>query len=246
MLFQKNEIFSLNNFEGPLEFLLYLIQKDEINIYDVSLRELTQQFLSKLTQWQEKRVDLGAEFIASAAYLVWLKSKTLLPVYEETEEEPISEELEEDPNFDVIHHLLDYCRFKDATKELLKRQEQQSSCFFRGAIDTPEWKKPLGIDHISLDELSVLFKDMMSRTAHIKPKIQEENWRVSDKIRFLRVLLKEKSYINIETLFLPEKSKLEWIVIFLAILELMKIGEAGVGRETMTESIVVFAKKEEF
>ena len=243
MVFQKNEVFSLTNFEGPLEFLLYLIQREEINIYDISLQELTQQCLLKLKEWQAKKVDLGAEFIGSAAYLLWLKSKTLLPEHEK-ESDFLPEDIEEDPNFDIIYHLLDYCRFKDAAKELAERREQQSTRFFRGVVDTPEWKKPMGIDHISLDELSVLFKNMMARTAIARPCIHEENWRVSDKIREVRRLLKEESSIRIDSLFAPEKSRVEWIVIFLAILELMKIGDIKIGRHVQTQAILIFAQQD--
>lgn len=243
MVFQRNETYALKNFEGPIDFLLYLIQKDEIDISDVSIREITQQFLQKLDGWKEGQIDLGAEFISTAAYLVWLKSKSLLPSYDEVELLP--EEEREDPNFDVIHHLVDYCRFKEAAKDLSKRHDEQSAYFFRGTGNTiPELKKPLGIDHISLEELSGLFKEMMGRANLAKPKIYEENWRVSDKIKVLRGIFKEVVQCKMADLFSLEGSRLEWIVIFLAILELMKIGEIGVGREIATQLIVIFAKKE--
>ncbi|MBA3722657.1 MAG: segregation/condensation protein A [Parachlamydiaceae bacterium] len=242
-MFQKQDTFALKNFEGPIDFLVYLIQREEINIYDVSLNELTKQFLVKIKEWQDKQIETGAEFIGTAAYLVWLKSKTLLPNYDEGEEALLLEE-EDDPNFEIIHHLLDYCRFKQAAKELTTRQEQQSACFFRGSNDNPEWKKPLGIDHISLDELSVLFKDMMGKASLARPIIQEENWRVGDKIRSIRQLISEQNQFNINTLFLPNRSRVEWIVIFLALLELMKIGDIGIGRESSSQSIIVFSKNE--
>jgi segregation and condensation protein A len=243
MLFQKQDTFALKNFEGPLDFLVYLIQKEEIDIYDVSLHELTQQFLCKLTEWHHKQIETGAEFIGLAAYLVWLKSKTLLPLYQE---EPLEESIEEDdPNFEIIHHLIDYCRFKQTAKELGKRQEQQIACFFRGLPEAPLYKKPLGIDHIELDELALLFKEMMSRFEQAKPQIQEENWRVSDKIRSVRQIFKTQTQLPLEALFLPNRPRVEWIVIFLAVLELIKIGEIGVGREVGTQALIIFAKSED-
>lgn len=242
MIFQKNESFALKNFEGPLDFLMYLIQKEEINIYDVSIKELTHQFLFRLKEWQEQHFDTGAEFIGTASYLLWLKSKTLLPKYEETILEEISEE---DPHFEIIHHLIDYCRFKQAAKDLVQRQEQQSACFFRGVAEHPEWKKPMGIDHISLDELSLLFKEMMERASIEKPKIHEEHWRVSDKIRSIRKILEDYPEFPLATLFSARSSRLELIVIFLAILELMKIGELIVCREKDSPTIMVCAKPKE-
>lgn len=222
----KNDQFALANFEGPLDVLMCLIQKEEIEIYDVSIQELIQQFIHQLNQ-HEKELEKGAEFIGTAAYLIWLKSKTLLPC---NDQEIVEEDLVEDPHFEIIHHLLDYCRFKQAAKELALRQEKQQACYFRG-IDNPEWKKPLGIHHISLEELNLLFNEMISKASQVKSQIQEENWRVCDKIRIIRRLLQERSIFPFAELFSVDQSRLEMIVIFLAILELMKIGELAVGRE---------------
>jgi segregation and condensation protein A len=233
----KNDHFTLANFEGSLDFLIYLIQKEEIDIYDVSIQEIIQQFILKVTE--EESLERGAEFIGIAAYLVWLKSKTLLPRNEQSLE---IDEIIEDPHFEIIHHLIDYCRFKQAAKELASRQEKQQACYFRG-IEPPEWKKPLGIDHISLEELSILFKDMISRAAQMKLQIQEENWRVCDKIHIIRHLLQEHSTFALTLLFSPQQSRLEIIVTFLAILELMKIGELVVGRKQSSASLWIFAKE---
>lgn len=234
----KQEHFTLENFEGSLEFLICLLQKEEMEIYDVPIQELIQQFLCQLTEPNEG-LEKGAEFIGAAAYLVWLKSKTLLP---RTEESSGEEEIIEDPHFEIIHHLMDYCRFKQAAKELASRQEKQQSCYFRG-IDTPEWKKTLGIDHISLEELSDLFKEMISRADERKPQIEEENWRVCDKIRIMRRLLQEHSRFPFTELFSSQQCRMEMIVIFLAVLELMKIGELAIGRDS-TSSLWIFAKED--
>lgn len=239
MVFQKIETFALHNYEGPLDFLLYLIQKDEIEISSISIHEITKQFLKKLQNWKEGRLDFGAEFISTTAQLLWLKSKHLLP--NDAEEELLSTDEREDPNFDVIHHLIDYCRFKEAAKNLSKREEEQNAFFFRGT-GSPEFKKPFGIDHISLEELSSLFNEMMKKAKLEIPKIYEENWKISDKIRMLRTLLKEQSQLKMTSLFPLSSTRLEWIVIFLAILELMKIGELAVGRQQNSLEIIIYSK----
>ncbi len=236
----KNDHFTLANFEGSLDFLICLIQKEEINIYDVPIQDLIQQFILQLAK-EEEGLEKGAEFIWTAAYLVWLKSKTLLPRNEQSVE---TEEAIEDPHFEIIHHLIDYCRFKQAAKELTSRQEKQQACYFRG-IEVPEWKKSLGIHHVSLEELSLLFKEMMSRVAQMKPQIYEENWRVGDKIRIIRQMLQQDAAFAFTLLFSPQQSRLEMIVIFLAVLELMKIGELAVGREQSSNSLWIFAKEKE-
>ncbi len=146
---------------------------------------------------RQTTVDRGAEFISAAAYLVWLKSKMLLPSHEQSQD-PVDKY--DYPHFEVIHHLMDYCRFKKAAKELGERQEKQQACYFRG-IESPEWKKPMGIDHVSLDDLAQLFKEMMGRAVQTKLQIHEENWRVSDKIHLIRNLMQEREMFPLEQLF---------------------------------------------
>jgi segregation and condensation protein A len=240
MLTQINH-YALENFEGPLDFLLCLIQKEEIDIYEIPLQELIQQCLQKLTEWKERQIEIGAEFIGIMAYFVLLKSRMLLPQIDDSH---IDEELEEDPRFEIIHHLIDYCRFKQASKELTRRQEQQSACFYRGL---PEYiyQKPLGIDDVSIEDLSLIFKEMMGKAKHPVQQIFEENWRVSDKINTIRLLLRENSIFPLHDLFSPQKSRIELIVIFLAILESMKLGLITVGRQAQTSTLVICAKKEE-
>lgn len=157
-------------------------------------------------------------------------------------EQQLEEKEIEDPHFEIIHHLIDYCRFKQAAKELATRHEKQQTCYFRG-VDIPEWKKPLGIDHVSLDELAALFKEMISKAEQTKPQIQEENWRVCDKIKEIRRLLKEYTTLCFAKLFIQSRTRPEMIVTFLAILELMKIGEISVGRDQATTSLWVFSKE---
>lgn len=233
--------FTLENFEGPLEFLLCLIQKEEIDIYEVSLQTLITQCLQKLAEWKERQLELGAEFIGTMAYFVWLKSRMLLPQQETSLEEI---ELEEDPHFEIIHHLLDYCKFKQAAKELSQRHAQQTGCFYRGLEPPPTIQKPLGIDHISIEELNSIFKELIRKAEKPKSQIYEENWKVSDKIKAIRGWIQEKSLILLEELFDPHKPKLELIVTFLALLELMKIGVLTVGRQKESANLVVCKKEE--
>jgi len=236
----KSNSFALENFEGPLDFLLCLIQKEEIDIYEVSLQDLVSQCLQKLTEWKERRLELGAEFIGTMAYFVLLKSRMLLP---QSEISLGDEELEEDPRFEIIHHLLDYCKFKQTAKELTKRQEEQLSHYYRGQPLLVR-QKPLGIDHLSIEELTLVFKDLMRKADRPKSSIYEENWKVSDKIKFIRLHLQKNSFFPLEDLFNHEKTRLEAIVTFLALLELMKLGILGVGKQNNDSTLIVFEKNE--
>lgn len=221
MLLQHDH-FALSNFEGTLDFLLCLLQKEEIEISDVPLQEIMHQFLFKLAEIESGQLERGAEFVGVASYLVWLKSKMLLP--QEPHSLNLEEALFEDPHFEIIHHLVDYCHFKRAAKELSVEQEKQQKSYFRGT-ESLEWKKPLGIDHLSLEDLSLLFREILKRREQCPPPIEEETWRVSDKIFFIRMKIKQESVIPFNDLFESSKSRLECIVIFLAILELIKMGE---------------------
>ena len=103
----KKELFVLDNFEGTIQFLLHLVQQDEMPIHDVPLQSLTSQFLTQFSYETPPEIDAGAEFVATAAFLLWLKSKTLLPQHEQGMD---AEEDEVDLRFAIIHQLLDYCR----------------------------------------------------------------------------------------------------------------------------------------
>lgn len=236
---QTSETFLLDNFEGPLDLLWHLINRQEIDIYEISLRRITAQFLEKSQQALVKGLDNGAEFIALAASLLWYKSKTLLPKHEQQPEELLAEE-EYDPRFEVIHQLLDYCRFKQAAKGLTEREQQQAAFYPRG-IESGIAKKNLGIAHLSLDDLAALFKEILAKSMPHKGVIHEEIWKVSDKIAALRDLLEEQKSILFENVFTFDKSREELIVTFLALLELMKAGFIRVVTDPVQNAVCIQA-----
>lgn len=210
------ETFKLSNFEGPLEFLLHLIQKDEMDIYEVPLNSLIEQFQNS----EFHTLDSGAEFLGNASFLLWLKSKTLLPKHEQ---EPTPEELEVDPRFEIIHQLLEYCRFKQAAKEIALLEQAQGNFYLRGS-EMVGPKKPLGIEHLSIDDLAQYFQQVIAKATPSQGWVHEEEWKVSDKIEQLLQLLTHTALIPFSSLFAPQMGRIELIVTFLAILELMKMG----------------------
>ena len=229
----NTESISLNNFEGPLDFLWHLIQKNELDIYEIRIQQITEQFLAKL---HEKEIDNAAEFISTAACLIWLKSKSLLPKHEQDQ---LPQEIEEeDPKFEIIHHLIDYSRFKEAAKELSELEQKQSVFYPRGAANI-DLQKNLGIEHLCLDDLASLFQQLLAKSKVQKGQVKEEIWKVSDKIQSIRQQLGIDQKILFEVIFSPDRSRAELIVTFLAVLELMKIGEARVVRELSTKKIMI-------
>lgn len=232
----EDNILTLGNFEGPIDFLLHLIQKNELDITEISLREITAQYINRLQEMLSPEIDNAAEFVGTAASLLLMKSKTLLPKHEQTSE--IEEELL-DPQFEIIHKLIDYCRFKEVAKALKEREEQQGVFYSRGAAEPPEQKKGLGVEHLSLSDLANLFQHVLSKASSSQGVIKEEIWKVSDQMQLIRCMLLEISQIRFEVLFPMTSCREELIVNFLAVLELMKQGEASIVKEIETGIILI-------
>ncbi len=225
-----SDTFTLDNFEGPLDLLWYLVTSEEIDIYEVPVHKLTNQYLLLLQDPNVKLnahyLDKGAEFIGIATALLWLKSKTLLPK-EEEDKESLGFDEDNDPNFSIIHHLIDYCRYKQAAK-LLKEKEYSQAAFYPRGKEESEIKKSLGIHHLSLDDLALLFKQILAKAAPARGVIYEDTWKVSDKISAISHLLNMQNKIQFYDIFKEASSREELITIFLALLELMKLGIAHV------------------
>src|ERR1700758_414426 len=118
----------LEIFEGPLDLLLYLIKRDEIDIYDISIERITRQYLEYLQAFKELNIDVAGEFVVMAANLIYMKSRSLLPV----DQQPPEEEAEEDdPRWDLIRQLIEYKKFKEAAEELHARAAEQEKTFTR-------------------------------------------------------------------------------------------------------------------
>lgn len=232
----NSETFTLENFEGPLDLLWHLINRQEIDIYQIPIFEIMQQYLSQ--KKDSKNLERGAEFIALTASFVWFKSKTLLPKHEQQEEQNLEEEL--DPHFDIIHQLIDYCRFKQAAKELAAREQQQGAFYPRG-VESGEVKKNLGINHLSLEDLAILFQQILAKATPKKGIIQEEEWKVSDKIQDLKKWLTKQKNLEFSVVFNPAMSRIELIVTFLALLEMMKSGDAKVTKDSQRKTICILA-----
>ena len=213
-------VFTLENFEGPLDFLLHLIYQNEIDIYEVPILKIIIQYLERNSEELENDVDSGAEFIGMASLLLFLKSRMLLPKHEQ----PLNTEEDADTKFDIIHQLIDYCRFKEAAKELSIREDQQSGFYGRGLEGPYTIQKNLGIEHLTLTDLKLLFQEIANKVNANKGTIDEEVWLVGDKIIFIRksLVISDLLFGNLFSLHI---SKDELIVTFLALLELMKLGE---------------------
>jgi segregation and condensation protein A len=216
-----DQFITLDNFEGTVDLLLHLVQTEEIDIYEVPLYKVILQYAGFLQE--ECDLDKGAEFVSVSTTLLWLKSKMLLPQHEQVVDQIESEE--EDPKFNIIHQLVDYCRFRDVAANFSRLEADQNHFFQRGSEGIDPAKKNLGIEHVSLEDFAQLFQQLLKKTASRKGVITEEKWRVSDKVKWVRELLGQQERVAFRALFEEGSSREEWIVAFLAILEMMKLGE---------------------
>jgi len=217
---------SLEIFEGPLDLLLYLIKKDEVDIYDISLERVTTQYLNYIETFKLLNIDLASEFISMAANLMYIKSRTLLPKREQPPEEDAEED---DPRWELIRQLIEYKKFKDAAGFLHRREVEQEQIFAHTPLNDPkpEDEIPLPLAEASIFDLIRAFQNVLKRFDEARDfgDIVDDRYTVSDKIDYLMTEIEPGQSISLQSVFSKASSKVEVIVIFLALLELMKMNQ---------------------
>ena len=137
----------LEIFEGPLDLLLYLIKRDEIDIYDISIERITRQYLEYLEAFKELNIEVAGEFIVMASNLLYIKSRSLLPL---DQQPPADEAEEDDPRWELIRQLIEYRKFKDAAAQLHDRACEQENIFVRGGPSDLPTVRPLPVSYTHL------------------------------------------------------------------------------------------------
>jgi segregation and condensation protein A len=210
----------LDVFEGPLDLLLYLIKRDEIDIYDISIERITRQYLEYLQAFKELNIDLAGEFVLMAANLLYIKSRSLLPL----DQQPPDEEADEDdPRWELIRQLIEYKKFKDVAALLHDRALEQENIFTRAAGTGPE--APLRLGEVGIFQLINAFQNVIKRI-EAREELQEifgENFTVSDKIETILARVSEGVALKFSELFAHMASRVEIVVTFLALLELIRL-----------------------
>lgn len=207
----------LEVFEGPLDLLLYLIKKDEIDIYDIPIAHITRQYLEYVQLLESLNIEVAGDFLVMAATLIYIKSKMLLPPEPKVEGEA---DLNEDPRAELVEQLLEYQKFKSAANMLYAKAEIEAACYTRGALETD--KNNPEVTATVVDLLRV-FKEILDRAKAVQEmEIQREEMSMSEKLTQIRTLLAERKEINVREVFELARSKRELILTFLAFLELVK------------------------
>ncbi len=228
----------LEIFEGPLDLLLYLIKKEEIDIYNVSLERITRQYLDYIDTFQALNIELASEFIVMAANLMYIKSRELLP---KDVQPPDEEADEDDPRWELIRQLVEYKKFKEAA-QFLGVQEVKSDELFVTTPEMPDLDAPVEtMGQVGIFDLIRAFQRILKRFENTSDfrEIVNDRYTVADKIEHLLDIVPPGSRVRFEELFTSAASRGEVIVTFLAMLELIKLNHLQVEQEQLLGEIVV-------
>lgn len=225
----------LEFFEGPLDLLLHLIKKSEVSITDIPIAAITEQYLATLELMETLSLDVAGEFLVMAATLIHIKSRMLLP----PDESDVEEDEEGDPRGELVRRLLEYQRFKEAAGELERRDILKRDVFVRSP-EAPEETETVGFESVSLFDLISALRTVLDRlpkdSAH---QIVLETFSVREKMSQLLEDLHRRGKIVFQDLFQGAASRLEVVVTFLAMLELVKIRAVKIWQEEPAGPIVI-------
>ena len=216
----------LEVFEGPLDLLLYLIKKDEIDIYDIPIEHITKQYLDYLQMFKILDLDVAGEFVVMAANLIYIKSRSLLPVHQQPPEETAEEA---DPRWELVRQLIEYKKFKDAAGHLQLREVARENLFSR-VPEKPDFQAERPIGEVSIFDLINAFQGILKRLNKKEDlrEIFEENFTVSDKIDLIVKMISSGVSLKFTELFANVASRTEVVVTFLAVLELIRLKQLRV------------------
>lgn len=237
----------LEVFEGPLDLLLHLIDKNKINIYDIPIALITEQYMAYLKELEKQDLDNMSEFLVMAATLLRIKSKMLLPQEEAEEEEPV------DPRQELVERLLEYKMYKYASLELRDRQLDADKLFFKKSTLPPEvkdYKEEVNLEELlsdlTLSKLNDIFRSVMKKQVDkIDPvrskfgKIEKEEVNLSEKMRYVQEYGLAHRKFSFRGLLEEQSDKMDVIVTFLCILELMKMGRISIVQEEIFDDIFI-------
>ncbi len=232
---------TLPEFDGPLDLLLHLIKQSDINICDISIVDITKQYLDYIERMEEMNLDIASEYLVMAAELVEMKSRVLLPVEEEEEEE-------EDPREELIHRLLEYQAYKESTSIFKELEQERKEVFTKEPSDLLEFsdtntKQDYGI---SLEDLLAAFQKFLDSKEFQKPlhtKVANQEYSVGRRCLEIRDILRKKKRISFEDLFeIPTR---EYVVVtLLAILSMSKKQEIQIEQTKNFDNIIIEEKRD--
>ena len=233
----------LEVFEGPLDLLLFLIRKDEIDIKDIPIARITEQYLEYLSLMQELDIAVAGDFLVMASTLIYIKSKMLLPPPPPDSVLAGEEALLEDPRAELVERLLEYQKYKSAANMLYSRGEIESACFTRGAIDTDGNNPEVSA---TVFDLLRVFREMLTRAeSAVEMEIHRDETTMAEKLAQIQALLAERAEVNLRDLFALARTRREMIVTFLTVLEMVKERRLRLLQREIFGDIYVHSREED-
>jgi segregation and condensation protein A len=231
----------LDLFEGPLDLLLYLVQKDEVDIAEISVAHVAKQYLAYLGLMRELNINVAADYLHMAATLVRIKAHEILPASDEalgTEEEGIYSKEQ------LIQQLLEYKKFKEAARSLRQYESSQSGSFTRGTVDEIEADQGVDADtigDISVFDLLAAFRRVLEQADNEDPShgVEIDSAKLDDRLEHVMRMVTDSKEVKFEDLFADDKRRIVIVVTFMALLELIKMQEIVFRQEENFRTIYV-------
>ncbi|MFZ5907268.1 MAG: segregation and condensation protein A [Nitrospirota bacterium] len=214
-------------FEGPFDLLLHLIRENKLDIYDIPIARITSQYLEYIEIMKELNLEIAGEFLVMAATLIYIKSRMLLP----PDEEAYAEEME-DPRAELVQKLIEYQKFKEAAGELRMREEEWIKVYRRDSLlEEEEEEGELYLFDINLFDLLDSFKRILEKAPPEVISITKETLTVKDRMSVIMEILEGQDTVRFEDFFPEEMTRIQLIVTFVALLELIRLGLARAYQE---------------
>jgi segregation and condensation protein A len=225
----------LGTFEGPLSLLLYLIKKNELDIYDIPIHDITKQYLEYIQIMKELNLEVAGEFVAMAATLIYIKSRMLVPQYNEH-----GEEVQEDPRKELVKQLLEYQKYQEAGKLLYKRPLIGRDIWLRGAKEAmPKADEEIILDDKGLFGLISAFRQLMKEAVRTTHEVHAKGMSISAKLLQIKDRFIVGERIELRSLLGETFTKIDVIVTFLSILELSRMGFTRVYQSEPTTPLYI-------
>lgn len=220
-------------FEGPFDLLLHLIKKEEVNIYDIPIAKITKQYLEYLSLMESLDLEVASEFLVIAAMLLSIKSRMLLPKSQLVQED----EIEEDPRLELTKKLIEYKRYKEVSAKLEQRLTFYQEIYTRPSYELE--KEETELVECDLYELVLVLQKILKEKEG-KMELIVNNTSVEQKMEYLQKLLAEQEKICFFTLFKDAEKKMDVIITFLALLELIRLKKVYVYQQRLFSQIWVY------
>lgn len=234
---------TINDFEGPMDLLLHLVKSQNIDIIDLNVEEITEQYLGYIKEAEKLNLDIASEYLTLAAELIEIKSSSLLP-----KKEVLEDDYEEDPRGRLIQRLIEYQKYKEIIPSLKELEEERKNYFSKSPNNLKEFQDDIEINYgdLNLDVLMNAFQKFLERKQEEKPlntKITKKEYSISVRSREIKEVLREKKNVSFDELF--EIVTKDYVVVtFLSILSMAKKGELLITQKDNFSDITLSLKGE--